>query len=368
MIYQYFFLRGNLELTYIFRSVIDNLTQTVTDVHEMSTLHSSNYLWCLQLVLVGALVSIAFIVCLIHNRVDSLESVVPTVNSMKDQMKIKSNDLIMMRGEIQNLELKLVDLKERLTRKIDRANRNVESVWTEYYKAINFKPWQTMTPHMNYYKQIPLIRQKKHNILQTNFGVFNLSTKQGRDKWVAAVQKTATERKVEEEEEDDDEEVEETPSQPGTGTATKQSSSKSSAEIKIGPDIYRPTSQFFRKKPSMINSSGHRPMTTLIANTSEIPTRPRSSPQISTRKDPDAAKITAFKPAFDKRQPIGNLSPEEMKAKLEEGERMQYRRLFIPGWGWVSAKRLKEENKLPEKKWKTKTDENNQPIPMEAAP
>lgn len=37
------------------------------------------------------------------------------------------------------------------------------------------------------------------------------------------------------------------------------------------------------------------------------------------------------------------LTLEEIKAKLEESEKKNYRRLFIPGRGWVSAKKLQEE-------------------------
>lgn len=50
--------------------------------------------------------------------------------------------------------------------------------------------------------------------------------------------------------------------------------------------------------------------------------------------------------------PVVQLTITELKARLEEGEKKKYRRIFIPGRGWNSAKRLQEESQLLEKKEK----------------
>lgn len=158
-------------------------------------------------------------------------------------------------------------------------------------------------------RNFPVSPIKKANLLKTEFGTFDISTNEGRQQWIKAI----------------NEKNKESESSPDT---------LESAKIEfIIPKLEN------RENREKINSTSITPPSSTNSNSSTD----GSSTQNTSITGGKSTTIALGSEA-DRDQPaVVVLTYEEIKAKLEESAQKNYRRVFIPGRGWVSLRKLQEE-------------------------
>lgn len=248
-----------------------------------------------------------------------------TSQDICSQLGLLSDVQKFLDGETQGLSDALDELDGDLRSAIDELNDtqknevakislSIGSIWNEIYKMRqesklnnnyltgfhptggNNPPPSPNIPFYDFYPtKYPNSNNNKNkntrNILKTDYGSFDLSTKEGRDKWIRTMQMA-------------------------------QSANNNN------------------------NNNDNDNKTTITANNNT--TTAIKPTQLSLNK-PEFYQENNSSPPKQSQQPIVPLTSNELKQKLEEGEKKQYRRLFIPGRGWMSAKRLQEESQLLEK-------------------
>lgn len=265
-----------------------------------------------------------------------------TYQDMYDQVSLLSDVQKFLDGETQgisdaldevegDLRNELRNLNDSQKTELDKTSLSIASIWSEIYKIrqefkvnsfIGFNPTMAANPPSPVLggptpptnapaptnppaAPVPMYdfratkkfttNNNRSNILKTGYGAFDLSTKEGREKWIRSMKAAQS-----------------NDSNPTNNNKTNNAS--------------KPTQLFMTK-----------------AETKQQPQDKRYAPR--TENTGSASPPT--KP--DNKQPLIPLTSNELKQKLEEGEKKQYRRLFIPGRGWMSAKRLQEESQLLEK-------------------
>lgn len=267
-----------------------------------------------------------------------------TYQEMFDQLSLLSDVQKFLDGETQgisdaldevegDLRNELRNLNDSHKTELDKASLSVASIWSEIYKIrqefkinsfVGYNPIMAANPpspvlggptppinapapsepvpmHEFYATKKFAANNNRSNILKTGYGAFDLSTKEGREKWIRSMKAAQ--------------------SNTNGSDNSNNSNSKNS-------NVSRPTQLFMTK-----------------AETKQQPQEKRYAPRTENNGSVSASPQSKL----DNKIPLIPLTSNELKQKLEEGEKKQYRRLFIPGRGWMSAKRLQEESQLLEK-------------------
>ncbi|KAA8917365.1 hypothetical protein TRICI_000477 [Trichomonascus ciferrii] len=263
-----------------------------------------------------------------------------TYQDMYDQLSLLSDVQKFLDGETQgisdaldevegDLRNELRNLNDSQKTELDKASLSIASIWSEIYKIrqefkvnsfIGFNPTMAANPpspvlgvptppaptnppaapvpmYDFYSTKKFATNNNRSNILKTGYGAFDLSTKEGREKWIRSMK-----------------------------AAQSNHNSNNPANNNKTNNASKPTQLFMTK-----------------AETKQQPQDKR----YAARTENSGSASPQTKP--DNKLPVIPLTSNELKQKLEEGEKKQYRRLFIPGRGWMSAKRLQEESQLLEK-------------------
>lgn len=193
------------------------------------------------------------------------------------------------------------------------------------------------------YKRFPPVSvvpstPKKANMLKTEFGTFDISTSEGRQRWIESMNKhSKTENKA------------------ITNRSDQDSSEKTDSMESESPDIPESANIEFLI-PKLENRRPEKP----VVSTTEVKINPNSNLTCSSYSSNGKSfsllgdTNTEIKPSDESfvlenivdQQP---LTLTEMKLKLEEGVVKGYRRVFIPGRGWLALRKLHEEVEIGEK-------------------
>lgn len=193
-----------------------------------------------------------------------------------------------------------------------------------------YKPFRRMQP--------ALAMPKKTNILKTEFGTFDISTTEGRQRWISSIA-----------------ERNETKGEPEGNLETKaKTSSGESADIEESGSSATPeTANIEFLIPKLENRRPGTYVGSLAANVPTSKNETVNSGQIACDKSVSLVDNTATTTndglPLDSFQDLPPLTLDEMKAKLEEGVIKGYRRVFIPGRGWLALRKFQMEIEATEK-------------------
>uniref|UniRef100_A0A060TF22 ARAD1D19470p n=1 Tax=Blastobotrys adeninivorans TaxID=409370 RepID=A0A060TF22_BLAAD len=175
-------------------------------------------------------------------------------------------------------------------------------------------------------------RHKRSNILRTEHGVYDIGTREGHQRWMESIRKLLNKEPASHSPKDTNYKNPfaigtDGSHGPNTGPNTNNTIVGTTVGTTVGTNVGSNGPQIqVQEKTSFSYTHG----TQLGAKLEAIPSSASTSAQPG-----------------DERPPV-QLTSSEIRAKLEEGERKQYRRLFIPGRGWMSTKRLQEEARMLE--------------------
>ncbi|CAN6599802.1 hypothetical protein TRVA0_001S07822 [Trichomonascus vanleenenianus] len=208
----------------------------------------------------------------------------------------------------------------------------------------------------------PKFRPK--SILRTEYGAFDLSTKEGREHWKMSVELARKEGSRAE--------------NIGSSENARLNMAKKDGTIRGEPSqLLAPVpehigfrqkhrgSQLLGSSPSVTGlnfvnepnklpendtariSNSNKRCDTVSSATAAVQAKIASSENQALTPMEKSVKLSCFS-NISSPVSVPVLTSADLKAKLDEGEKKQYRRLFIPGRGWMSAKRLQEERLMLE--------------------
>lgn len=216
------------------------------------------------------------------------------------------------------------------------------------------------------FSSLDSIGRQQTKLLKTDFGTFDISTKTGRQKWIQAL----------------------------NDFNERNSKSSIPTVVNSAPLILKSSDSNTKLEESNSSSSDitSNSVTNSIPLSSDsgcdsariefiIPKNIRTADTLTTNSTSDTSTATDCKSEQTQKPIIENenndtndpsikkdsldedgprppviMTLSEIKEKLEESEKKNYRRLFLPGRGWISAKKLQEEVNVLESQGKVSDD------------
>jgi hypothetical protein len=200
-----------------------------------------------------------------------------------------------------------------------------------------YKPYRRVQPAL----VVPSV-PKKTNMLKTEFGTFDISTSEGRQRWIASINERNKAKGT-------------TEGNPEIKAKTNTSSGES-ADIEESGSPETPESaniEFLIPKLENRRPAAPAESMPLAANVEIIKNKTASSDQLACDKSvpliDNTATTTNDGSLLGSLADLPPLTLDEMKAKLEEGVVKGYRRVFIPGRGWLALRKFQKEVEATEK-------------------
>lgn len=186
-------------------------------------------------------------------------------------------------------------------------------------------------------------RHKRSNILRTEHGVYDIGTREGHQRWMESIRKLLNKDSSSSHSAHSPRDVNyKNPFAIDTNTTTTRNTVGTTPGNTPGTTIRNTVGA--SAGSTIRNTMGNGPQIQVQEKTSFSYTH---GTQLGAKLEAISSSTSTSAQPGDERPPV-QLTSSEIRAKLEEGERKQYRRLFIPGRGWMSTKRLQEEARLLE--------------------
>ncbi|KAF5096933.1 hypothetical protein D0Z00_002593 [Geotrichum galactomycetum] len=184
---------------------------------------------------------------------------------------------------------------------------------------------------------VPSVPKKTH-LLKTEFGTFDVSTSEGRQRWIASI----TERNEAKGEIEGRLKIESKTNTSSGESADIEESGSSGLPESANIEFLIPKLE--NRRPVMLAES--------LASNVETTKNNTVSNDKSVLLVDDTSTTATTTNGGSPLSSFADLPPltlDEMKAKLEEGVIKGYRRVFIPGRGWVALKKFQKEVEATEK-------------------